>query len=166
MFSLSNISPIFLPAPNSLPLNHFFPPSQLLSLLLLSSSSLLLFLLLLPPSLGCYISLPVTLTDLMRRGWGCNRMLHTSPNSLSQFLFLLISSPPLSLWAPIFPFFTPCLPSPAPNVVLQIHPPCLPLYSILLPLICSLFRIQTVVSFANIIRSFWFCCLVRLSIDI
>lgn len=66
------------------------PASQLLSLLPLSSSSLLLFLHLLPPSLGCYISLPVTLTDLMRRG-GCNRMLRTSPNSLSQFLSSLIS---------------------------------------------------------------------------
>lgn len=44
------------------------PASQLLSFLHLSSSSLLLFPHLLPPSLGCYISLPVTLTDFMKGG--------------------------------------------------------------------------------------------------
>lgn len=46
----------------------FSPASQLLSFLHLSSSSLLLFPHLLPPSLGCYISLPVTLTDFMKGG--------------------------------------------------------------------------------------------------
>lgn len=71
------------------------PASQLLSLLPLSSSSLLLFLHLLPPSLGCYISLPVTLTDLMRRGGAtvCSALLPTHSRS---------SSPPLFLSSPLF----------------------------------------------------------------
>lgn len=103
----SHFGPIISkPAPLSLHRRPPPPPSQLFFLLPLSSSSVLPFLHLLPPSLGCYISRPVTLTDLMR-GWGCwwCRMLRTFPDLLRHSTFpTSLSLLPLLLYCLLPPF--------------------------------------------------------------